>query len=95
MKPTKIQNDNKGAIAWSKGLQAFAKRKHISLSLWYTNDAVERKQVNFIQTASKDNVSDILTKTLPSSQEYKIQCQRISTFLYKDRFKRPPTAVKF
>ena len=95
LKPTGIQNDNQGAVAWSKGLQAFAKRKHINLSLWYTNDAVERNQVEFIQTASKDNVSDILTKTLPSSQEYLKQCQRISTFLYMDRFKRPATVTKF
>ena len=87
--PTKIDIDNQAAITWSKNKCGFSKRKHIDLSNWFIGDCVERKQVEFVKVASKDNTSDIFTKLLPSSEEYKRQVKRICTYKYENRFQRP------
>ena len=90
-KPTSIDIDNQAAIAWSKNKCGFNKRKHIDLSNWCIGDSVERGQVEFNKVESKANVSDILTKLLPSSVEFKKQLQRICTYKYEDRFTQPNT----
>ena len=90
-KPTSIDIDNQAAIAWSKNKCGFNKRKHIDLSNWFIGDSVERGQVEFNKVESKANVSDILTKLLPSSVEFKKQLQRICTYKYENRFTQPNT----
>ena len=87
-----LSADNAAAITWSKNKCGFNKRKHINLSNWYIGDCVERKQVEFVKVASKDNESDVFTKLLPSSEEYKRQLKRICTYGYSDRFQRPITS---
>ena len=89
--PTKIDIDNQAAIAWSKNKCGFNKRKHIDLSNWYIGDCVERQQVEFVKIPSKENTSDVFTKLLHSSEEWKRQIQRICTYGYTDRFQRPIT----
>ena len=90
--PTKIDIDDQAAIAWSKNKCGFNKRKHIDLSNWYIGDCVERQQVEFVKIPSKENTSDVFTKLLPSSEEWKRQIKRICTYGYMDRFQRPITA---
>ncbi|KAL0534020.1 hypothetical protein IC582_028297 [Cucumis melo] len=66
--PTILFEDNTVCIAQIKGRYVNGDRtKHISLKLFYTHDLEENGDISVQQISSKDNLTDLFTKALPTS----------------------------
>jgi hypothetical protein len=62
--PTKIFEDNKPCIDWTKGLFNHKRSKHISPKYHYTRELVKHDRVKIIHCNTKYMVADVLTKAL-------------------------------
>jgi len=67
-KPTKIFEDNASCTAMANKKKSRKNAKHFVRRLRYLNEQVKAMQVEFIQTPSKDQLADMLTKPLPADQ---------------------------
>ena len=66
--PTILYEDNAACIAQLKG--GFIKgdrTKHISPKFFYTHDLQKNGDINVQQIRSRDNVTDLFTKSLPTT----------------------------
>jgi hypothetical protein len=63
-----LHTNNQGAIALAKDNCFHARTKHIDIQYHFIRELIEQKKVKIIYIPSADNISDILTKALPSPQ---------------------------
>lgn len=66
--PTKILNDNMGAIHLSKNAAHHQSSKHISLRSAMLREQVEAKNIDLSHVSSKENQADMFTKSLTADQ---------------------------
>ncbi|GKE65855.1 hypothetical protein Tco_1520016 [Tanacetum coccineum] len=59
-----IMCDNKGAIDLSRNPVQHSRTKHIEIHHHFLRDNVQKGNISIKKVASKDNIADILTKTL-------------------------------
>jgi len=67
--PTRIMEDNNGAIAWANELGHHNKRKHIDIATWNVYDHVKKNNIALEYIKSSDNKADCLTKSLLTKAE--------------------------
>lgn len=65
--PTKVYQDNLGAIRWTEEVQGLRKVKHVGLCYNFVKEAVQNQDVRVLYTASVKNKDDSLTKVLAES----------------------------
>ena len=63
--PTRILEDNQGAVYLSKNPRDHPRTKHIDIKYHYVRDTVNENIMNIIKCDTKDMVADIFTKSLP------------------------------
>lgn len=66
--PTKILNDNMGAIHLSKNAAHHQSSKHISLRSAMLREQVKAKNIDLSHVSSKENQADMFTKSLTADQ---------------------------
>ena len=82
--PTVLYEDNAACIAQLKG--GFIKgdrTKHISPKFFFTHDLEKNGEINVQQIRSKDNLTDLFTKSLPTATFEKL-VHKIGMHRYKD-----------
>lgn len=70
LKPTPVHIDNQGTIKLIRNNQTHAKTKHLDIKLHFIRD-INNKSIQVRYVPSEDNISDLLTKPLPSNKFYK------------------------
>ena len=66
--PTTLYEDKTSCIAQIKGGYIKGdKTKYVSPKLFYTQDLEENDDITVQQISSKDNLTDLLTKSLPTT----------------------------
>ncbi|MEO0684489.1 MAG: Ty1/Copia family ribonuclease HI, partial [Cyanobacteria bacterium J06649_11] len=63
-KPTKLYEDNQGAIGLSKNPKLNSRTKHIDIKFHYVREAVETNIVNVKYCLTENMTADIFTKSL-------------------------------
>ena len=63
--PLTILCDNQGAIATAKAEQSHQRSKHIDIKIHSIREHIERKLIELEYVSSKDNLTDVFTKSLP------------------------------
>ena len=66
--PTPIHIDNRAAIELTKDSKFHAYTKHINIKHHYIHDMIKDQDIVIISCASKENLADIFTKSLPQEQ---------------------------
>lgn len=73
--PTKIYEDNNGAISWAVNRKRSKLTKHISVKFFAVSDDVEQKHITVPSIASADNPADLFTKPLQRVKFTKFRTQ--------------------
>jgi hypothetical protein len=66
--PTTIYVDNEAAIKYSRSKELKGRLKHMNVKLHFTREKVESKEITLIHIYSKDNVADMMTKTIKGAK---------------------------
>ena len=64
-KPTKINCDNKSAIAMAKNPVHHSRTKHIAIKYHFIREAEATKEIKLDYCRTEDQIADIFTKALP------------------------------
>ena len=59
-----INIDNKGAIDYAKNAQFSQRTKHIDIKHYFIRDHLNKEEIKLAYIRSKENIADILTKSL-------------------------------
>ena len=63
-----LKSDSSGAIAFAKNSLTLSRIKHIDIKWFYVREQLEKGLFSLKRVASKENISDILTKPLGALQ---------------------------
>lgn len=74
-KPIKVYEDNSGAVMISRYGNLSKKSKHIKIQYHYVNDSVVKNEIDVVKIDSKNNLADILTKSLSKDTFMKLRHQ--------------------
>ena len=70
--PTRLYEDNQGAIAFAKNPVAHARTKHIDIRYHFIREQVQKGVVDLKFIGTRDMIADIFTKPLPKEQFRKL-----------------------
>jgi len=70
LRPTKVYQDNMGAIQLEKNGKASSgqRTRHINIRYFFVTDRVNKKEVEMVYCPTGDMMADLLTKPLQGSQ---------------------------
>ena len=71
--PVKVYEDNSGAIQIAQNGNLTKNSKHIEIHYSYVHDLTNKNEINVIKIKSKNNLADILTKSLCKQQFVKLR----------------------
>lgn len=64
-----VYSDSQSAIHLARNQNTFHTRtKHINIKYNFVRDEIEMKRISLIEIATKDNLADMMTKTLPCAK---------------------------
>ena len=66
-KPCLVMEDNSSCVAFAHNLKSRKTTRHFELRVHYLQELVEAETVSFVQTATIDQLADLLTKALPET----------------------------
>ena len=66
--PTKLMEDNQGAIAIARNPVAHGRTKHIDIRYHYVREAVQQRVVDLCYCPTSEMLADLLTKPLSRGQ---------------------------
>ena len=66
--PTPIHIDNRAAIELTKDSKFHARAKHIDIKHHYVRNTIKDQDIVIVSCASKENLADVFTKSLPQEQ---------------------------
>ena len=66
--PTPIHVDNRAAIKLTKDSKFHTRTKHIDIKHHYIQDTIKDQDIVVVSCASKENLADVFTKSLPQEQ---------------------------
>ncbi|CEM36698.1 unnamed protein product [Vitrella brassicaformis CCMP3155] len=72
--PTVLYGDNDGCIQNIKNHQASKKTRHVAIKYHHVRSTYQDGKIRPEYVPSKENVADLLTKSLPASQHAKLTC---------------------
>ncbi|CEM31688.1 unnamed protein product [Vitrella brassicaformis CCMP3155] len=72
--PTVLYGDNDGCVQNIKNHQASKKRRHVAIKYHHVRSTYQDGKIRPEYVPSKENVADLLTKSLPASQHAKLTC---------------------
>ena len=83
----KVRVDNSGAIDWIMGSTPTKRSKHMEVRLYRSRHLVAEGQVEMDYVATKDNIADLLTKSLPRQPYERLACMMLGHLLVPEEFR--------